>query len=112
MIASGVMSGPGIGSVADARDWSSIRPPIRDSRAWRATAVTEGLEAAARAFESLLIGQMLKQMRTTLFGGGLLDSAQTQLYQDLYDQQIAAISERGRWAWAFARRCCVSWRLN
>ncbi|MCK7579169.1 MAG: flagellar assembly peptidoglycan hydrolase FlgJ [Chromatiales bacterium] len=94
MIGSGVMSGLGTGQspttglVVDPSSYQGLSRLARDGG-------HEGLEAAARAFESLLIGQMLKQMRTTLFGGGLLDSAQTQLYQDLYDQQIAASLSEG-----------------
>lgn len=53
-----------------------------------------GIEGAARAFESLLLGQMLKQMRTSSLGEGLFDSEQTKIYQDLSDQQVASkISE-------------------
>lgn len=54
-----------------------------------------GIEGAARAFESLLLGQMLKQMRTASQGGGLFDSEQTKLYQDLYDQQVASTLSEG-----------------
>ena len=54
-----------------------------------------GLEAAARAFESLLIGQMLGQMRAATLASGLFDSAHTRLYQDLYDQQIATVMSEG-----------------
>ncbi len=54
-----------------------------------------GIEGAARAFESLLLGQMLKQMRTASLGGGLFDSEQTKLYQDLYDQQVASTLSEG-----------------
>ena len=53
------------------------------------------MEAAARAFESLLVGQMLKQMRTASLGDGFFDSEQTKLYQDLYDQQVASILSEG-----------------
>ncbi|QGU34000.1 flagellar assembly peptidoglycan hydrolase FlgJ [Thermochromatium tepidum ATCC 43061] len=75
------------GLVADPNTYQGLSRLVRDGGA-------EGLEAAARAFESLLIGQMLKQMRSTTLGGGLFDSSQTQIYQDLYDQQIAtALSE-------------------
>ena len=94
MIGSGAMSGLGAGQsltnglVVDPAAYQGLSRLARDSG-------TEGLEAAARAFESLLIGQMLKQMRSTAFGGGLFDSAQTQLYQDLYDQQIAAALSEG-----------------
>lgn len=94
MIASGSMSGLGAspslpqGLVVDPAAYQGLSRVARDGGA-------EGLEAAARAFESLLIGQMLKQMRSTTLGGGLLDSAQTQLYQDLYDQQIATVLSQG-----------------
>ncbi|MBV5308600.1 flagellar assembly peptidoglycan hydrolase FlgJ [Chromatium okenii] len=53
------------------------------------------LESTARAFESLLTGQMIKQMRTSSSGGGLFDSEQTKLYQDLYDQQTASVLSQG-----------------
>lgn len=54
-----------------------------------------GLEAAVRAFESLLTGQMIRQMRTASAGGGLFDSEQTRLYQDLQDQQTASLLSEG-----------------
>lgn len=54
-----------------------------------------GLDAAARAFESLLVGQMLKQMRAASLANGLFDSSQTKLYQDLFDQQIATVLSEG-----------------
>ncbi|MTW20714.1 flagellar assembly peptidoglycan hydrolase FlgJ [Allochromatium palmeri] len=76
------------GLVADPNAYQGLSRVARDGGA-------EGLEAAARAFESLLVGQMLKQMRSTTLGGGLFDSAQTQLYQDLYDQQIATVLSEG-----------------
>lgn len=94
MIGSGAMSGLGSsqsltnGLVVDPAAYQGLSRMARDNGA-------EGLEAAARAFESLLVGQMLKQMRSTVFGGGIFDSAQTQLYQDLYDQQIAASLSEG-----------------
>ncbi len=54
-----------------------------------------GLDAAARAFEGLLTGQMLKQMRSASAGSGLFDSEQSKLYQDLYDQQLASMLSEG-----------------
>jgi flagellar protein FlgJ len=54
-----------------------------------------GMEAAARAFEGLLVGQMLKQMRSASSGGGLFDSEQTKIYQDLHDQQLASQLSEG-----------------
>lgn len=55
----------------------------------------EGVDGAARAFESLLVGQMLRQMRSASLGDGLLDSEQTKLYQDMYDQQVATVLSEG-----------------
>lgn len=94
MITSGAGLGLGSGQsltnglVSDPAAYSGLSRVAREGGA-------EGLEAAARAFESLLIGQMLKQMRSTSFGSGLFDSAHSQLYQDLYDQQIAATLSEG-----------------
>ena len=76
------------GLVSDPNTYQGLSRVAREGGA-------EGLEAAARAFESLLVGQMLKQMRSTTLGGGLLDSAQSQLYQDLYDQPIATVLSEG-----------------
>ncbi|AHF03666.1 flagellar rod assembly protein FlgJ [Marichromatium purpuratum 984] len=54
------------------------------------------LDTAARAFESLLVGQMLKQMRTASLGEGILDSQHSRMYQEMHDQQIAANLSEGR----------------
>lgn len=55
----------------------------------------QGLEASARAFEALLVGQMLKQMRSASLGDGLFDSSQSELYRDMHDQQIAQMISEG-----------------
>jgi peptidoglycan hydrolase FlgJ len=94
MITSGASLGLGSGQsltsglVSDPAAYSGLSRVAREGG-------TEGLEAAARAFESLLVGQMLKQMRSMTQGSGLFDSAHSQLYQDLYDQQIAAVLSEG-----------------
>ena len=80
---------PTRGLVVDPATYKGLADAARDQG-------REGLEAAARAFESLLLGQMVKQMRSTAsLGGGLFDSAQTQLYQDLYDQQLTSALSNG-----------------
>jgi flagellar protein FlgJ len=56
---------------------------------------TQGLEAAARAFEAMLVGQMLKQMRSASLGGGLLDSTQSEMYRDMRDQEFARVLSEG-----------------
>jgi flagellar protein FlgJ len=70
------------GLAADPTRISHLRQAARNGDA-------ASLEATARAFESLLIGQMVRQLRATLPGDGLLDSDATKLYQDLFDQQLA-----------------------
>jgi len=56
----------------------------------------DGIEATARSFEALLLGQMLKQMRAASGGGGLLDSEQSALYTELYDQESARLISNGQ----------------
>ncbi len=51
---------------------------------------------AAREFETLFIGQMLKTMRNSLPKDGLFSSADMRLYQGWFDQQIAReLGQRG-----------------
>ncbi len=47
------------------------------------------LDQVARQFESLFLQMMLKSMRDASFGGGLLDSKQSEFYREMYDKQIA-----------------------
>lgn len=49
----------------------------------------KALGAAARQFESLFIDMMLKSARAANFKDPLFGSSQTNLYQDLYDQQLS-----------------------
>lgn len=90
------------GAAADARSVEGTpRGLVSDPAALRTLggAARKGdpaaLEAAARAFESLLLGQMMKQMRSTSLGNGIFDSESTRLYQDLYDQQVASFLSEG-----------------
>lgn len=48
-----------------------------------------GLESAAQEFEALFLEMLLANARAASFGGGLLDSAQGDLYRDMFDQQMA-----------------------
>ena len=50
----------------------------------------QAIEAAARQFESLFLGMVLKSMRAAVPAGGLFDNEQTKLYQSLLDQQLAS----------------------
>jgi flagellar protein FlgJ len=47
------------------------------------------LDQVARQFESLFVQMMLKSMRDASFGGGLMDSKQSEFYREMYDKQIA-----------------------
>lgn len=48
------------------------------------------LDAVAKQFESLFINMVVKQMRQTSLGDGLFDSKQSQMYREIYDQQISS----------------------
>ncbi|NEX21066.1 flagellar assembly peptidoglycan hydrolase FlgJ [Thiorhodococcus mannitoliphagus] len=76
------------GLVSDPASYKSLAASAR-------TGSAAGLEAAARAFESLLVGQMLKQMRAASLADSLFDSSQSRLYQDLFDQQAATVLSEG-----------------
>jgi len=47
------------------------------------------LDEVASQFEGLFLQMMLKSMRDASFGGGLLDSQQSEFYRDMYDQQLS-----------------------
>lgn len=56
----------------------------------------EAARAVAQQFEALFVQTMLQSMREASNVGGLFDSSQTELYQDLFDKQIAVdIARRG-----------------
>lgn len=48
----------------------------------------ESLREVAKQFESIFFGMMLKSMRHSSLGEGLLDSDQSRFYRDMYDQQL------------------------
>ena len=54
------------------------------------------IRAAAQQFESLFTNMMLKSMREAKLGQGLGDSQQSDLYQDMYDQQISLKIAQGK----------------
>jgi flagellar protein FlgJ len=54
------------------------------------------IRAAAQQFESLFTSMMLKSMRDARVGQGLGDSQQSDLYQEMYDQQISLKISQGR----------------
>ncbi len=56
----------------------------------------ETLRAVAQQFESLFAQMLIKSMRATSFGDGLMDSEQSGFYRDIFDQQMATELSEGR----------------
>ncbi|MGA7540796.1 MAG: flagellar assembly peptidoglycan hydrolase FlgJ [Steroidobacteraceae bacterium] len=56
----------------------------------------KALKEAAQQFESLFTSMVLKSMRQANFGDSLFGSDQENMYQDMYDDQIAAEISKGR----------------
>lgn len=56
----------------------------------------QAIREAARQFESLFTDMMLKAMREAKLGDGLGDSEESNLYQDMYDQQLALQMSQGK----------------
>jgi flagellar protein FlgJ len=54
------------------------------------------IRAAAQQFESLFTNMMLKSMREAKLSNGMGDSQEGDLYQDMYDQQIALKMSQGK----------------
>lgn len=53
-------------------------------------------QEVARQFEAIFIQTMLKEMRAAVPEGGLFDSEQMRMYQQMFDQQIALDMARGK----------------
>lgn len=56
----------------------------------------QAVRAVAQQFESLFTNMMLKSMREARMGQGLGESQESDLYQDMYDQQIALKMSQGK----------------
>ncbi|HJS91846.1 MAG TPA: flagellar assembly peptidoglycan hydrolase FlgJ, partial [Steroidobacteraceae bacterium] len=56
----------------------------------------QALREAARQFESLFVSMVLKSMQQANFKDPLFGSDQGDLYQDMYDDQMAAVMSRGK----------------
>jgi peptidoglycan hydrolase FlgJ len=56
----------------------------------------QALREAAKQFESLFVSMMLKSMQQANFKDPLFGSDQQDLYQDMYDDQIASVMSRGK----------------
>jgi peptidoglycan hydrolase FlgJ len=56
----------------------------------------QAIRAAAQQFESLFTNMMLKSMREAKLSQGLGDSPQSDLYQDMFDQQMSLKMAQGK----------------
>jgi Rod binding domain-containing protein len=56
----------------------------------------KAIRAAAQQFESLFTDMMLKSMREAKLGQGLGDTQESDLYQDMYDQQLSLKMAQGK----------------
>jgi len=56
----------------------------------------QAIRAAAQQFESLFTNMMLKSMREAKLSQGLGDSQQSDLYQDMFDQQMSLKMAQGK----------------
>lgn len=56
----------------------------------------ETIRAVAKQFESLFARMLIKSMRETSFGDGLMDSEQSEFYRDMFDQQLAVELSEGK----------------
>ena len=75
--------------LADAGNLSALKQAASKSS-------PQALREAAKQFESLFTSMMLKSMRQANFKDPLFGSDQGDLYQDMYDDQIAAVMSRGK----------------
>lgn len=66
----------------------------RDARVDRNS--PETIRAVAKQFESLFAQMLIKSMRATSFGDGLMDSEQSDFYRDIFDQQLSVKMSEGR----------------
>ena len=66
-------------SYTDFQALSALRTEARDTP-------TEAIGEVASQFESLFVQMMLKSMRDATIDGGLFDSNQLDMYQQMFDQ--------------------------
>lgn len=74
----------------DMRSLADLKRLSRDERS------PEALKGAARQFEALFLQMVIKSMREASPKGGLFDSDQTRMFQQLHDQQMALQMAHGR----------------
>ncbi|WP_018873725.1 flagellar assembly peptidoglycan hydrolase FlgJ [Thioalkalivibrio sp. ALJ16] len=90
------MIGPAIDTQMQARAAMASDPAgLQDLARGARSGDQKALEAVAREFEAMLIGQMLKQMRDASLGDGLFDNEQTNMYLEMQDQEVARVMSQG-----------------
>ena len=73
----------------DFKGFSALRTEARQES-------PEAIKKVAQQFESLFVQMMLKSMRDTLPDGGLFNSNQKDMYQDMFDKQLSLNVSSGR----------------
>jgi flagellar protein FlgJ len=73
-------------------DFSGLEGLKKDAK----TDDQKAVRAVAQQFESLFTGMMLKSMRDAKLSTGLGDSQQSDVYQEMYDQQISLKMSQGK----------------
>ncbi|WP_019628068.1 flagellar assembly peptidoglycan hydrolase FlgJ [Thioalkalivibrio sp. AKL10] len=90
------MIGSGVDTQMQARAAMASDPSgLQDLARGARSGDQKGLEAVAREFEAMLIGQMLKQMREASLGDGLFDNDQSEMYLEMQDQEFAKAMSQG-----------------
>ena len=56
----------------------------------------EEIKSLSQQFESIFVHQLLKSMRSTVQKSGLFDSHATQMYESLYDEEMANLMTEKR----------------
>ena len=83
---------------------NSVLPQMEESRLTQLSHLAqpgrnqtnEELKSLAHQFESIFVHQLLKAMRSTVQKTGLFDSHATQMYESLYDEEVAKLMTEQR----------------
>jgi flagellar protein FlgJ len=78
-------------SPIDPRGLDAVRRDVRSG-----DGSPDTIRAVAKQFESLFAQMLIKSMRATSFGDGLMDSEQSDFYRDVFDQQLSVELTKGQ----------------
>lgn len=87
------MSSSGVNSASFYADFGTLSALKKDVKGGNDA---QAIRAAAQQFESLFTDMMLKAMRAAKLGDGLGETEESDLYQDMYDQQLALQMSQGK----------------